>query len=349
MPGILIKKLEMAKVLIIAEAGVNHNGSMDNARKLIDAAVEAGVDIVKFQSFKADKIASKTATKATYQQQTTDKKESQWEMLKKLELSEADHDTLLNYCNQKDITFLSTPFDNESIGLLHSKGITIGKIPSGEITNLPYLQQMAQTFPQIILSTGMCTMQEVKDAYHLLVNSGTLPANITILHCNTEYPTPMQDVNLTAMNTIGKELNVPIGYSDHTLGIEVSIAAVALGATVIEKHFTLDRNMEGPDHRASLEPDELKAMVNAIRNIELAIAGNGIKEPSTSEAKNIVIARKSIHLKHELHNGHILTANDLVMKRPGIGISPMQLEKIVGKKLAIDLPAEHLLQLTDLV
>lgn len=348
MPEILIKKLQMAKVLIIAEAGVNHNGSMDNARKLIDAAVEAGVDIVKFQSFKADKIASKNATKATYQQETTDKKESQLEMLKKLELSEADHDTLLDYCKQKGITFLSTPFDNESIGLLHSKGITIGKIPSGEITNLPYLLQMAQTFPHIILSTGMCTMQEIKDAYLLLVNAGTLPGNITILHCNTEYPTPMQDVNLLAMNAISRELNVPVGYSDHTLGIEVPIAAVALGATVIEKHFTLDRTMEGPDHRASLEPDELKAMVRAIRNIELAISGNGIKEPSASEAKNMAIARKSIHLKHALQAGHILTENDLIMKRPGTGISPMQSANIVGRKLVAGLPAEHLLQLTDL-
>lgn len=349
MPGILIKKLEMPKVLIIAEAGVNHNGSMDNARKLIDVAVEAGVDIVKFQSFKADKIASKNATKASYQQETTDKKESQLEMLKKLELSEADHDTLLNYCNEKGITFLSTPFDNESITLLHSKGITIGKIPSGEITNLPYLRQMAQTFPQIILSTGMCTMQEVRDAYHLLVNAGTSPANITILHCNTEYPTPMQDVNLTAMNAIGRDLNVPIGYSDHTLGIEIPIAAVALGATVIEKHFTLDRTMEGPDHRASLEPDELKAMVKAIRNIELAMTGSGIKEPSASEARNMSIARKSIHLKQALSSGHSLTENDLVMKRPGTGISPMHLEQIMGRKLATDLPAEHLLQLSDLV
>jgi len=339
----------MPKVLIIAEAGVNHNGSMDNARKLIDAAVDSGVDIVKFQSFKADKIASKNATKATYQQQTTDKKESQLDMLKKLELSEADHDMLLDYCIQKGITFLSTPFDNESIELLHSKGITIGKIPSGEITNLPYLQQMAQTFPHIILSTGMCTMQEVKDAYSLLVQSGTQPDNITILHCNTEYPTPMQDVNLTAMNTIGKELNAPIGYSDHTLGIEVPIAAVALGATVIEKHFTLDRTMEGPDHRASLEPHELKAMVSAIRNIEQAIAGNGIKEPSASEAKNMAIARKSIHLKHALQNGHILTANDLIMKRPGNGISPMKLQSVVGKKLVTNLPAEHLLLLTDII
>jgi N,N'-diacetyllegionaminate synthase len=338
----------MSKVLIIAEAGVNHNGSMDNAFRLIDAAVEAGVDIVKFQTFKAEKIASKSAAKAIYQQQTTDKKESQFEMLKKLELSDKDHDELIAYCNKKNIEFLSTPFDEESAGLLKTKGITIGKIPSGEITNLPYLQTMAKTFPQIILSTGMATMQEIKEALPVLVSAGTKKENITILHCNTEYPTPMQDVNLRAMNYIAKELEIAIGYSDHTLGIEVPIAAVALGATIIEKHLTLDRNMEGPDHRASLEPGELKAMVTAIRNIEKAIAGSGIKEPSPSELKNKAIARKSIHLSKDLPAGHMLTGNELIMKRPGNGISPMQMSSVIGKKLLKAGTADQLLSLDDL-
>ena len=338
----------MAKVLIIAEAGVNHNGSMDNARKLIDAAVEAGVDIVKFQSFKAEKISSKKAAKAEYQQKTTGNSESQFEMLKKLELSEPDHEFLLDYCRQKNIKFLSTPFDEDSIDLLKSKGITIGKIPSGEVTNLPYLQAMAKAFPKIILSTGMCDMQEIEEALKVLLEAGAKKENITVLHCNTEYPTPMQDVNLKAMNHIGRELDVAIGYSDHTLGIEVPIAAVALGATVIEKHFTLDRNMEGPDHRASLEPDELKAMVSAIRNIEQAISGSGIKEPSSSELKNKAIARKSIHLKNALPAGHVLTVSDLVMKRPGTGISPMQISKVLGRALKTAFPEDHLISLEDL-
>ncbi len=339
----------MSKVLIIAEAGVNHNGSIINAKKLIDVAVAAGVDIVKFQSFKAENIASKQAAKADYQQQTTDKAESQFDMLKKLELSEKDHYVLLAYCWEKGIQFLSTPFDLESIELLIAKGITIGKIPSGEITNLPYLQAMAKAFPEIILSTGMSDMQEIKDALKVIQEAGAEKENITILHCNTEYPTPMQDVNLRAMNYIRRELNVAVGYSDHTLGIEVPIAAVALGATIIEKHFTLDRNMEGPDHRASLEPAELKAMVSAIRNIEKAISGNGIKEPSNSELKNKPIARKSIHLAKELPGGHILLNTDLVMKRPGSGISPMQVASIIGRQLKNDLPADHLLRSKDLI
>lgn len=339
----------MSKVLIIAEAGVNHNGSIINAKKLIDVAVAAGVDIVKFQSFKAENIASKQAAKADYQQQTTDKAESQFDMLKKLELSEKDHYVLLAYCREKGIQFLSTPFDLESIELLIAKGITIGKIPSGEITNLPYLQAMAKAFPEIILSTGMSDMQEIKDALKVIQEAGAEKENITILHCNTEYPTPMQDVNLRAMNYIRRELNVAVGYSDHTLGIEVPIAAVALGATIIEKHFTLDRNMEGPDHRASLEPAELKAMVSAIRNIEKAISGNGIKEPSNSELKNKPIARKSIHLAKELPGGHILLNTDLVMKRPGSGISPMQIASIIGRQLKNALPADHLLRSEDLV
>lgn len=335
----------MQSVLIIAEAGVNHNGSMENAFKLIDAAVHAGVDIVKFQTFKAEKIASKTAVKAAYQQQATGNKESQFEMLKKLELSDHDHDELIKYCTEKNIQFLSTPFDEESAELLKTKGITVGKIPSGEITNLPYLQAMAKTFPVIILSTGMADMQEIREALQVLIDAGVKKENITILHCNTEYPTPMQDVNLLAMNHIARELGVSIGYSDHTLGIEVPTAAVALGATVIEKHFTLDRNMEGPDHRASLEPGELKAMVAAIRNIEKAIGGSGIKEPSPSELKNKAIARKSIHAAKDLPAGHTLAGSDLVMKRPGSGISPMHISQVVGKKLRKGLAADQLLSL----
>ncbi len=339
----------MNRVLIIAEAGVNHNGDMANALKLIDKAVEAGVDIVKFQTFKAENIATNKAAKAEYQLSTTNKSESQFDMLKKLELSENDHDYLIDYCEQKGIQFLSTPFDEQSIVLLKAKGISVGKIPSGEITNLPYLKAMAKAFQKIILSTGMSDMQEIKDALSVLLEAGTKKENITILHCNTEYPTPMRDVNLKAMNHIGKELGVAVGYSDHTLGIEVPIAAVALGATIIEKHFTLDRNMEGPDHRASLEPGELKEMVTAIRNIEKAISGTGFKEPSPSELKNKIIARKSIHLYTDLPAGHLLAATDLVMKRPGSGISPMEVEKIIGRKLKQSLAADHLLTLEDLV
>ncbi|MGZ3979509.1 MAG: N-acetylneuraminate synthase, partial [Flavisolibacter sp.] len=299
-------------------------------------------------SFKTEKIVSKAALKAHYQQQTTDKTESQFEMLKRLELSENDHDELIAYCKEKNLEFLSTPFDQESIDLLKAKGIKIGKIPSGEITNLPYLQSIGKTFPEIVLSTGMANMQEIKDALQILLSAGAKKENITILHCNTEYPTPMQDVNLRAMNTIAKELDIAIGYSDHTLGIEVPIAAVALGATIIEKHFTLDRNMEGPDHRASLEPGELKAMVAAIRNIEKAIGGSGLKEPSASELKNREVARKSIHLSKALPANHVLTEADLVMKRPGTGISPLQMATVIGKKLMKDMASDQMLLLTDI-
>ena len=337
------------KVLIIAEAGVNHNGDMAFAKKLIDVASDAGVDIVKFQSFKTEALVSNKAEKAEYQLQTTNKEESQFQMLKKLELSESDHDLLIAYCKQKGLHFLSTPFDEKSIDVLKNKGINTGKIPSGEITNLPFLLAMSKAFTNIILSTGMATMDEIKAAMEVLIQSGTKKNDITILHCNTEYPTPMDDVNLKAMLLIQKELGVAIGYSDHTLGIEVPIAAVALGATVIEKHFTLDRNMDGPDHRASLEPDELKAMVIAIRNIEKAISGSGLKEPSPSELKNKNIARKSIHLSKDLMKGHSLTSSDLVMKRPGSGISPMQIENIIGHKLKYDLNADHMLSLQDLI
>ncbi|MBO9700877.1 MAG: N-acetylneuraminate synthase [Sporocytophaga sp.] len=319
-------------ILIIAEAGVNHNGSIDIAKKLIDKAFEAGADIIKFQTFKASTITSKKSEKAEYQKKMTGADEGQYEMLKRLELNETHHHILKEYCETKPIEFLSTPFDLQSIDLLKDLGINIGKIPSGELTNLPYLRKMAKNFEKIILSTGMANLEEVKTSVKVLLSSGLKKENLTILHCTTEYPTPMKDVNLKAMLTIQKELNVAIGYSDHTNGIEIPIAATALGATVIEKHFTLDRNMEGPDHQSSLEPDELKAMVAAIRNIEIAL-GDGIKTPSESEKKNIGIARKSIHILNNLPVGHILTENDLIMKRPGDGISPMEMDKVVGKKL----------------
>lgn len=320
------------RTLIIAEAGVNHNGSIELAKKLIDKAAEAGADIVKFQTFKAKNIASKKAEKASYQQATTSNQESQLSMLQKLELRDEHHLELINYCKSMGIEFLSTPFDAESIYLLKGLGITIGKIPSGEITNLPYLEEMAKNFPTIILSTGMSNMSEIKDALKVLLQNGTRKENITVLHCNTEYPTPMSDVNLLAMLTIKNELGVKIGYSDHTDGIEVPIAAVALGAWIIEKHFTLDRTMEGPDHKASLEPTQLKEMVAAIRNIEVAL-GNGIKIPSPSEAKNIAIARKSLIAARNLQQGQIIKREDIKIKRPGTGISPMRIHEIEGKAL----------------
>jgi N,N'-diacetyllegionaminate synthase len=319
-------------ILIIAEAGVNHNGSIDIAKKLIDKAFEAGADIIKFQTFKASTITSKKSEKAEYQKKMTGADEGQYEMLKRLELNETHHHILKEYCESKPIEFLSTPFDLQSIDLLKGLGINIGKIPSGELTNLPYLRKMAQNFENIILSTGMANLEEVKIAANVLLSSGLKKEHLTVLHCTTEYPTPMKDVNLNAMLTIRKELNVAVGYSDHTNGIEIPIAATALGATIIEKHFTLDRNMEGPDHQSSLEPEELKSMVAAIRNIEIAL-GDGIKTPSESEKKNIGIARKSIHILNNLPAGHILEEGDLIMKRPGDGISPMEMDQVIGKKL----------------
>ncbi|MFN3848514.1 MAG: N-acetylneuraminate synthase [Spirosomataceae bacterium] len=335
----------MSKTIIIAEAGVNHNGSIELAKKLIDVAADAGADYVKFQTFKANKIASKQAQKADYQQQTTDKAESQLEMLKRLELSEEAHLELIGYCKTKNIAFLSTAFDFESIELLKSFGITLGKIPSGELTNLPFLRKMSKAFPQIILSTGMADLDEIKATIQALIASGTSQENLTVLHCNTEYPTPFEDVNLKAMLTIGEELGVNIGYSDHTLGIEVPIAAVALGAKVIEKHFTLDRNMEGPDHKASLEPLELKAMVSAIRNIEKATAGDGVKVASNSESKNKAIARKSIVAATNIQKGETFTEENLTVKRPGTGISPMNWDKVIGKIATKDFLEDELIEL----
>jgi N,N'-diacetyllegionaminate synthase len=316
------------KVIIIAEAGVNHNGDINLAKKLVDVAAEAGVDYVKFQTFKAENLVSKSAKKADYQFENTGNQDTQYEMLKALELSDIDHYTLIEYCKTKNVNFLSTAFDFESIEFLRDK-LDFYKIPSGEITNYPYLVKVAKLKLPIILSTGMAAMKEVKEAYDVLIKFGVNKSNITILHCNTEYPTPMEDVNLKAMQTIGQVFGVQIGYSDHTLGIEVPIAAVALGATVIEKHFTLDRELPGPDHKASLEPNELKAMVKGIRNIELAL-GNGVKEPSSSERKNIKVVRKSIIATRVIYKGEMFSEENLTTKRPGTGMNPMNWKVIMG-------------------
>lgn len=325
----------MTHTFIIAEAGVNHNGSLELAKKLIDVASEAGADAVKFQTFQAKKLVSKNAQKADYQKQTTDQNESQFEMIKKLEISEAMHYELIAYCQQKNIMFLSTPFDHDSIELLNKLGLEIFKIPSGEITNLPYLRHIGSLNKQVILSTGMANLGEIEAALNVLTQAGTAKEKITVLHANTEYPTPMQDVNLKAMQTICQAFDIAVGYSDHTLGIEVDIAAVALGASVIEKHFTLDKTMEGPDHKASLEPDELKAMVSAIRNIEQAL-GSSIKQPSPSESKNKPIARKSLVAKTAIKQGETFNAENLCIKRPGHGISPMRWDEIIGTRAQRD-------------
>lgn len=342
--------MSQLKTLIIAEAGVNHNGSLNLAKQLIDIAKEAEADIIKFQTFKAETLVSKQAKKANYQIQNDklDNSDTQYEMLKKLELSRQQHYELIDYCKQKHIQFLSTAFDLESLDFLYSLDLPFFKIPSGEITNLPYLKKVASFKKQVLLSTGMATLSEVGQALNVLTNYGLNLADITVLHCNTEYPTPFIDVNLKAMLTIQQEFGVKIGYSDHTQGIEVAIAAVALGASVIEKHFTLSRDLEGPDHKASLEPYDLAIMIKAIRNVEQAI-GNGVKQPSASEQKNIIIARKSIHLKRDLKKGDIITEGDLIMKRPGDGISPMHIEDIIGKTVRHDLPIEHKLQFSDVL
>lgn len=331
------------RVLIIAEAGVNHNGDLELAKKLIDAAADAGVDYVKFQTFNSKKLVSKSAKKADYQKENTnDAIESQLKMLQRLELSKENHLVLIEYCKTKNIRFLSTAFDLDSIDFLHQLNIDLWKVPSGEITNLPYLRKLGSLGKPVIISTGMAEMQEIDDAIKVIISAGTDSDNITVLHCNTEYPTPMHDVNLTAMNTIKNVFNVPVGYSDHTLGIEIPIAAVALGAKVIEKHFTLDKTMEGPDHKASLEPFELKAMVHAIRNIELAM-GNGIKVPSPSEAKNKPIARKSIVANTDIFKGEVFNESNLTIKRPGTGISPMKWDEVIGSKATKDYKTDDLI------
>jgi len=318
------------RTLIIAEAGVNHNGDLELAKQLIDVAARAGADYVKFQTFSADRIVSQSASKAEYQQQVTDASETQYEMLKRLELSNEMHLELIKHCEEQSIKFLSTGFDIESVELLVGLGIDLIKIPSGEITNLPYLRFIGSLGLPVILSTGMSTMDEIGNALTIIEGAGLGRSQITVLHCTTEYPTPMVEVNLRALNSINNTFGVIVGYSDHTVGMEVSIAAVALGASVIEKHFTLDRSLPGPDHKASLEPNELIAMVKAIRNIEDSL-GSGIKEPALSEIKNLRIARKSIMAKQQITKGEVLSTSNLIVKRPGDGISPMYWDQLVGQ------------------
>lgn len=335
----------MNHVLIIAEAGVNHNGSIQIAKELVNKAVEAGVDIIKFQTFKSGKLVSKRAKKAEYQQRNIGKNdEGQLAMLKKLELSVADHQELIQYCKDRNIRFFSTAFDMDSIDFLHSLNLGLWKIPSGEITNYPYLKKIASYHETIILSTGMCELSDIEAALNVLIVEGVDKNDITVLHCNTEYPTPFQDINLKAMLEIGERFGIKIGYSDHSKGIEVPIAAVALGATVIEKHFTLDRTMKGPDHKASLEPDELKQMVTSIRHIEQAL-GTGHKIISPSEKKNIEIVRKSIVAAYNIQKGELLTEKKLTVKRPGTGISPMRWNEVIGTLAKKDYSEEDLIEL----
>jgi N,N'-diacetyllegionaminate synthase len=336
------------KVIIIAEAGVNHNGDLSMAKKLIDAAAGAGADYVKFQTFKAESLVSMNAAKAAYQVKNIGEENgSQYSMLKKLEMPDEWHYILEQYAEEKGIQFLSTGFDEKSIDFLDQLGTPFFKIPSGEITNKPYLENIAAKKKPVILSTGMADLSEIEDALDVITACGISKDMISVLHCNTEYPTPMKDVNLRAMRTIRDTFDIPVGYSDHTLGIEVPIAAVALGAVIIEKHFTLDRNLPGPDHKASLEPAELTAMVKAIRNIELCL-GDGIKVPSESESKNKVVARKSIHLLADMKKDTVLQKADLIMKRPGNGISPMRIDEVIGKKIKNDLSADTLIRIEDI-
>ena len=330
------------RVFIIAEAGVNHNGSVDLAKQLINVASNSGANAVKFQTFKAENLVAKNAQKAEYQKHTTNVLESQFDMIKKLELDVETHKELIAYCQEKDIMFLSTPFDHDSIDMLNNLGLDIFKIPSGEITNLPYLRHIGSLNKQVVLSTGMSNLEEIRGALNILINAGSSKENITVLHANTMYPTPMEDVNLNAMLTIHKEFDVDVGYSDHTLGIEVDIAAVAMGASCIEKHFTLDKAMDGPDHKASLEPEELKAMVSAIRNIEKAL-GSSEKKPSPSESANIKVVRKSIIANQNIKKGDLLTDKNIAAKRPGDGISPMQWDEVIGTTASKDYNADELI------
>lgn len=332
----------MNKIFIIAEAGVNHNGDIEIAKKLVDEAALAGANAVKFQTFKAENLVCKNASKAEYQLETTNKAESQFDMLKKLELTPEMHVQLIEYCKKRNIMFLSTPFDIDSLHYLVVCGVDIIKIPSGEITNYPLLREVGKTGKKVILSSGMSTLEETESAVKVLTENGCM--DITVLHCNTEYPTPYQDVNLKAMLTIKERLGVGVGYSDHTRGIEIPIAAAALGAEVIEKHFTLDKKMEGPDHKASLEPDELQAMVKAIRNIESAL-GSGEKKPSESEKKNIGIVRKSIVAKCNIKAGSKFDEDNLTTKRPGTGISPMDWNQVIGQLAKRDFRADEMIEL----
>ncbi|MDX1618505.1 MAG: N-acetylneuraminate synthase [Balneolaceae bacterium] len=339
----------MDRAIIIAEAGVNHNGSMTLATGLIDAAAEAGADYVKFQSFNTEKMTAKDAPRAEYQKEEHDHPggPSQYEFLKTVELTEAQHETLKKYAEKKEIKFLSTPFDLASADLLDRLGVDYLKIPSGEITNKPLIEHIASKGRDVILSTGMSTLEEVGDAIEILENGGIAREQLTVLHCTTEYPAPYDEVNLRAMETIREAFDVRVGYSDHTPGIEVPVAAVALGAVMVEKHFTLDRRLPGPDHRASLEPDELSEMVQAIRNVEKAL-GNPEKKPAQSEMKNRDVARKSIHLARDIAEGSVITENDLTMLRPGDGISPMEIEDIIGKKVVKNLQKGEKLKRSDL-
>ncbi len=332
------------KTLIIAEAGVNHNGDLAMARQLVEVAAQSGADFVKFQTFKADRLVTRQAAKADYQRQLTAEDESQYDMIRRLELTPEMHVALIEHCARQGIRFLSTGFDIESLDLLAGFGMPLFKIPSGEITNLPYLQHIGRMGTPVILSTGMADMAEIGAALDVLERAGTPRQQITVLHCNTEYPTPMRDVNLRAMLSIRDAYGVQVGYSDHTAGIEVPIAAVALGATIIEKHFTLDRNLPGPDHQASLEPAELKAMVTAIRNIELAL-GDGVKRPSASEAKNIPIARKSLVAAGPIRAGEPFTRANLAVKRPGTGVSPMRMDGVLGRVARRDFQTDELIEL----
>ena len=334
----------MSRVFIIAEAGVNHNGSIELAKKLIDVAVEAGADAVKFQTFKADNLVSKSAQKADYQKKNTGNDDSQYQMLKKLELDKSAHEVIISYCKNKKIMFLSTPFDHESIDLLNNFDMPIFKIPSGEITNLPYLRHIGQLGKDVILSTGMSTLKEIEDALEVLVSSGIVKEKITVLHATTEYPCPMDEVNLRAMQTIAAAFSVKVGYSDHTQGIEIPVAAVAMGACVIEKHFTLDKTMDGPDHKASLEPQELIAMVQSIRHVELAL-GDGVKQPTKSELRNMEVARKSIVASRDIDAGEVLSSNNITVKRPGSGISPMKWDDVLGSVAKRDFLADELIEL----
>lgn len=332
------------KTLIIAEAGVNHNGSLEMARQLVASAAAAGADVVKFQSFVTSKIISREAPKAEYQKGTTGDDESQYEMVRKLELSRSDHEALIEECQRHGIGFLSTAFDTDSFDMLVELGIDQVKIPSGELTNLPLLRYVTRLGKPVILSTGMAGLGEIEAAMEIIERAGTPRSRIVILHCTTEYPTPMQDVNLRAMLSLKHAFGVDVGYSDHTPGIEVSIAAVALGATVVEKHFTLDRSLPGPDHQASLEPHELKAMVDAIRNIERAL-GDGIKRPSPSEQKNKPIARKSLVASRFIQAGELFSADNLATKRPGTGISPMRWDEIIGRPASRNFAADELIDI----
>lgn len=332
----------MQHIFIIAEAGDNHNGNLANALKLVDQAAKAGADCVKFQTFVTEEVISRYAEMAEYQKQNTGKTESQFDMVKKLELSFDEFRKIRAHCQKRGILFLSTPFDLPSIAFLNEMDMPFFKIPSGEITNYPYLKAIAETHKDVVLSTGMCTMEEIREAIALLEGNGA--GRITLLHCNTEYPTPFEDVNLKAMETMRAAFGKEVGYSDHTLGIEVPIAAVAMGAVVIEKHFTLDRNMEGPDHKASLEPQELAAMVKAVRNIEAAL-GTGEKKPSPSEQKNLAVARKSIVARRNIRQGELLTEENLAVKRPGTGISPMRYSEILGTQAVKDFKEDQLVEI----